>query len=256
MIISNIVKAPLVLFAIFGAGLPIPTPAQTPGDLARGQKLYEGHCSLCHGQTGGGGKGPNLAQPTLRHAPTVERLAEVIKQGLPGTEMPGAWELTNREAMQVALYVRSLGRTEIVKLPGDPARGRTLYQSKGCASCHIVQGAGSSLGPELTDVGARRSPDYLRRTVLQPASTVPEAFLVVRVTTRDGKIIRGMRVNEDTFTIQVRDAANHIYSFRKSALLNLEKQSNQSLMPSFEAALTPAELDDLIAYLAALRGQS
>ena len=162
----------------------------------------------------------------------------------------------DREAMQVALYVRSLGRTAVVKLPGDPARGRVLYQSKGCASCHIVQGEGTSLGPELTDVGARRSADYLKQAVIQPAATVPEAYLVVRVTTRNGKTIRGMRVNEDTFTIQVRDAANHIYSFRKSALLNLEKQFNQSLMPSFESAFTAAELDDLIAYLASLRGQS
>jgi len=243
----------VVLFAILNAGL---ASAQTPTDLSRGEKLYESHCSLCHGQTGGGGKGPNLAQPTLRHAPTVERLAEVIKEGLPGTEMPGAWQLTDREAMQVAQYVRSLGRTAIVKLPGDPAHGRALYESKGCGSCHIVQGEGSSLGPELTDVGARRNADYLKRAVIQPAAMVPEAYLVVRVTTRDGKTIRGMRVNEDTFTIQVRDASNHVYSFRKSALLNLEKQFNQSLMPSFESALTAAELDDLIAYLASLRGQS
>jgi putative heme-binding domain-containing protein len=257
MIISNIVKTPVVLFALFSAGLSTQTPAQTPEDLARGEKLYDGHCSLCHGQTGGGGKGPNLAQPVLRHAPTVERLAEVIKEGLPGTEMPGAWQLTDREAMQVALYVRSLGRTAIVKLPGDPARGRTLYDSKGgCASCHIVQGAGASLGPELTDVGARRNAEYLRQTLLKPAATAPEAFLVVRVTTHDGKTIRGIRVNEDTFTIQLRDAANHFYSFRKSSLTNLEKQVNQSLMPSFESAFTPAELDDLIAYLASLRGQS
>ena len=242
-----------MLFAVLGAGLL----AQTPDDLGRGQKLYDNHCSLCHGQTGGGGKGPSLAQPTLRHAPTVERLAEVIRQGIPGTEMPGAWQLTDRESMQVAQYVRTLGRTAIVKLPGDAARGRALYASKGgCASCHIVQGAGSSLGPELSEVGARRGPDYLREARVKPAAIVPEAVLVVRVTTRDGKTIRGIRVNEDTFTIQLRDAANHFYSFRKSSLLNLEKQFNQSLMPSFESAFTAAELDDLIAYLASLRGQS
>jgi cytochrome c oxidase cbb3-type subunit 3 len=258
VIISNIVKTPTVLFALFFcAGLSIQTPAQTPDDPARGMKLYQGHCSLCHGQTGGGGKGPNLAQPTLRHAATVERIAEVIKQGLPGTEMPGAWQLTDREAMQVAQYVRSLGRTAVVKLPGDPARGRLVYESKGgCASCHIVQGAGSSLGPELTDVGARRNPDYLRDALVKPAAMVPEAFLVVRVITRDGKTIRGIRVNEDTFTIQLRDAANRLYSFRKSSLLSLEKQFNQSLMPSFESAFTAAELDDIVAYLASLRGQS
>jgi cytochrome c oxidase cbb3-type subunit 3 len=241
------------LFALFSAAMA----AQSTAELDRGQKLYDSHCSLCHGQTGGGGKGPNLAQPTLRHAPTADRLAEVIKQGLPGTEMPGAWQLTDREAMQVALYVRSLGRTAIVKLPGDPTRGRALYESKGgCASCHIVQGAGNSLGPELTEIGARRSPDYLREALVKPSAIVPEAFLVVRVTSRDGKTTRGIRVNEDTFTIQLRDASNRFYSFRKSQLAKVEKQFNQSFMPSFESAFTAAELDDLIAYMASLRGQS
>jgi putative heme-binding domain-containing protein len=223
-------------------------------DSDRGQKLYENHCSLCHGETGTGGKGPSLARPVLPRARTIEALAQVIREGLPGTEMPGAWQMTNGEAMQVAQYVRSLGRTAVVKLPGDPELGRAVYDSKGCGSCHIVRGEGKSFGPELTDVGARRSAEYLREAIVKPGATVPEGFLVVRVTTRDGKVIRGMRVNEDTFTIQIRDASGY-HSFRKSAVLRIEKQFNQSLMPAYDS-LTPAELDNLIAYLASLRGES
>lgn len=252
MIISFIVKTPLVLFALLASALS----AQSSADLERGRKLYEGHCSLCHGQTGTGGKGPSLAQPTLPRAPDLERLAEVIREGIPGTEMPGAWQLTSNEAMLLAQYVQSLGRTEIVKLPGDPSRGRTIYETKGnCASCHIVHGIGRSFGPELTDIGARRSADYLREAVLKPGASVPDRFLVVRVTTADGKTVRGIRMNEDTFTIQLRDASGRLYSFRKSALVKIEKQFHQSLMPAFNS-FSPAELDDLIAYLASLRGES
>jgi len=222
-----------------------------------GKKLYESHCSLCHGQTGTGGKGPNLAQPILRHAPDDKRLAEVIQHGVPGTEMPGAWQLTDHEAAQVASYVRSLGRVAPAQLPGDAARGRDLYESKGgCAACHIIHGAGSSFGPELTAIGARRSADYLRESLLKPAATVPEGFLVVRVITRDGRTVRGLRVNEDSFTIQLRDASNRFFSFRKSDLTSLKKEFHESLMPSYESRFTPAELDDLIAYLASLRGES
>lgn len=224
-------------------------------DLARGKKLFEGHCALCHGITGTGGKGPALAQPSLRRAPDNARLFEVIRDGIRNTEMPGAWQLTDREVWQVAGHVRSLGRTAQISLPGDPARGRALYDKSGCASCHIIHGAGSSLGPELSEIGARRNPDYLRESLLKPGSAVPEGFLIVRITTRDGKTIRGMRANEDTFTIQLRDTANRFHSFRKSDVTSIQKEFNESPMPSYESKFSAAELDDLVAYLAGLRGE-
>jgi cytochrome c oxidase cbb3-type subunit 3 len=228
----------------------------SPEDLARGKKLFEGHCALCHGITGTGGKGPSLARPTLRRAQDNIRLIDVIKDGIPNTEMPAAWQLTDHEIWQVAGHVRSLGRTAVVALPGDSARGRALYDKGGCASCHIIHGAGSSLGPELSEIGVRRNADYLRESLLKPGAAVPEGFLIVRIGTRDGKVIRGIRVNEDTFTIQLRDAANRFHSFRKSDVTSIKKDFHESLMPSYESKFSAAELDDLIAYLASLRGES
>ena len=157
----------------------------------------------------------------------------------------------------MASYVRSLGRVAVVALPGDPVRGKALYESKGgCAGCHIIRGAGSSIGPELTDIGARRNADFIRESLVKPAASVPPSFLMVKVTTREGKTVGGMRVNEDTFTIQIRDAAGRLYSFRKSDLTSLKKAPNVSLMPAYDTKFTAAELDDLIAYLASLRGES
>lgn len=226
-------------------------------DLERGKKLFQAHCALCHGQTGTGGRGPNLAQPNLAHAPDDDQLAKVISEGIRGTEMPGAWQLTEREVRQVGGYVRSLGKIAATPLPGDSARGKVLYEAKGgCAGCHIVHGKGSSVGPELTDVGARRNAEYLREALVKPGASVSPEFLMMRITTRDGKIISGRRLNEDTFTIQLRDAAGRLYSFRKSDLTNVKKEPNLSLMPAYDSKLTAGELDDLIAYLASLRGES
>ena len=241
--------------AVFLAAL---ARAQSPDeDVARGKKLYVGACALCHGQTGTGGKGPSLAQPTLGRAPDEARLIEVIRSGIPGTEMPGSWQLTPHEATQVAAFVRSLGRVPRVPLPGDVARGKTLYESKGaCRACHIIRGEGSSYGPELTEIGLRRSADYLREALLQPAASVPNGFLMVSVTPRDGKTMRGIRAAEDSFTIQLRDSANQFHSFRKSALANLKQEFHTSPMPSYETKFSAAELDDVIAYLASLRGAS
>ena len=230
---------------------------QANEDPDRGKRLYQGHCALCHGITGTGGKGPSLARPVLSHAPNDLALVGVIVGGIQGTEMPGAWQLTQREAMQVAAYVRSLGRVPVVQLPGNAARGKALYQSKGgCATCHIVSGAGASFGPELSEIGAKRNAEYLRESLVKPDAAVPEGFLMVSATTRDGKTVRGIRVAEDSFTIQLRDAAGRFHSFRKSELVNLKKEFKQSPMPSYESTFSAAELDDMVAYLASLRGKS
>ncbi len=250
---------------MFCAGLPLfmqgqSTPKSTidklsPADLARGKQLYENQCSVCHGMTGTGGKGARLAQPTLRHASDDGALAAVIANGIPGTEMPAAWQMTEREIWQVAGYVRSLGRIPVVVLPGNAERGRALYESKGgCVSCHIAKGSGNALGPELTEIGAKRSAEYLREALVKPGATVPEQFLVVSATSRDGKTIRGERITEDIFTIQIRDAAGRMQSLRKADLTNFKKLPHDSLMPSYESKFSAGELDDLVAYLATLRG--
>ncbi|MDX2030417.1 MAG: c-type cytochrome [Blastocatellia bacterium] len=230
--------------------------ALSAADLARGGKIYNGQCALCHGIGGVGGRGPALNQPKLDRANDDAGLFKVIQNGIEGSEMPVFWMLTEAEIWQVAGYVRSLGRVAPVKLPGDAARGRTLYLGQGnCAACHIVKGEGGVSGPELTEIGLRRSPAHLREAVLDPAKTLPDGYLVVSVTTTDGRQARGERLNEDSFSIQLRDASHRFHSFRKSEIRTLKKEFGVSSMPSYKGAFSAAELDDLVAYLYSLRGQ-
>jgi putative heme-binding domain-containing protein len=174
--------------------------------------------------------------------------------------MQWTWQMDDREMKQVAAYVWSLGRTEAAPLPGDPLKGKTLFEKGECAKCHTVRGQGGTLGPDLTDVGARRGPAYLRQALHDPGTNQPKdangflAYLLVQVATHDGHVVRGLRINEDTFTIQVRDADNRIHSFQKRDLAEVKREPGGSLMPSFGATIAPSELDDLITYLASLRG--
>jgi cytochrome c oxidase cbb3-type subunit III len=224
-------------------------------DPAAGKKIFESQCALCHGQSGGGGRGPGLNRPKLGKAPDDEALRKVISEGIQ-PEMPGAWQLHPREVASVAAYVRSLGAVPPEILPGDPVRGERVYQSKGCAGCHMVAGKGEGFGPELTAIGTRRNGAYLRQTLLKPAASLPEGFLYVTAETRAGETVRGIRVNEDSFTIQVQDARGRFHSFRKSELKDVRRLKNETPMPSFEGVLSASELDDLVAYLAGLRGNS
>lgn len=223
--------------------------AQASPDRAAGRRIFEAQCALCHGQTGGGGRGPSLNRPTLKHAPDEKALRQVIEDGI-SPEMPGAWQLHPREVEAVAAYVRSLGAVPPEKLAGDPARGQIIYQRNGCAACHMLAGAGAGFGPELTDVGGRRSGSFLKQTLLDPTRTIPEDFEYLSVAG-----IRGIRVNEDSFTIQVKDAAGRFHSFRKSEIRDLRRLEHQTPMPKYDH-LAAHELDDLVAYLAAQKGQS
>ena len=79
-------------------------------------------------------------------------------------------------------------------------------------------------------------------------------WLPVRAVTADGKEVSGVRVNEDAFTIQLRDVTNRLVSLDKASLRSLDKMTGRSLMPAYDHTFTAAELDDVIAYLASLKG--
>jgi cytochrome c oxidase cbb3-type subunit III len=101
---------------------------------------------------------------------------------------------------------------------------------------------------------AQRSAAYLRAAVLEPEKELPEGFLRVRIRTKDGRSITGVRLNEDIFTIQVRDLNGNLHSFVKEDLAELQRDSGKTPMPSFRGALSASETGDLIAYLVSLRG--
>jgi len=236
---------------------PKVNPYATPADLKNGQHLFMGQCARCHGPKGEGGRGAVLAQPRLRHAPDDKSLFLVIRDGIKGTEMPAGYAVDTRETWQLVAYIRSLGSMAHETVPGDRKRGQELYGSKGhCGQCHIVGGQGGSLGPELTEIGARRSAAHLRAAVLNPESTLPEGFQELKVVTKAGQRISGVRLNEDTFSIQMMDLNGGIHSFLKEDLKDLQRDTTKSPMPSFRGALSASEVDDLVAYLVSLRGDN
>ena len=239
--------------------------AQNTADVDGGRRLFQGMCVECHGAGGTGGDAPSLNRPRLNHAPDDTALANVIANGIPNTAMPRIRRFTESELRQLVAFVRSLGKMAQDRVPGDTKRGAAIYRNLACSSCHIVAGEGGTLGPDLSDIGFLRGAAYLREAVVAPDSSLPKGtlsvlsrgyaeYLPVRIVTRQGREVRGIRVNEDAFTIQVRDAAGKFYSLRKSDLELLDKQAGKSIMPSFASRLTAPELTDLVAYLVSLRG--
>jgi putative heme-binding domain-containing protein len=249
---------PLPLFAQLTDEKVIPkiNPFQSASDIARGKQIFGGHCAPCHGPEGEGGKGANLALPTLSRAADDAALFKTIQNGIPGTEMPKAGEMNDHEVWQVAAFVRTLGRvTEPEKLSGSAPRGRELVRSKGnCLNCHVMAGEGVAMGPELTTIGLRRNAAFLRRTLLDPKTSIPEGYAFVELITKRNQRISGIRLGEDTYTVQVRDLSGHLHSFWKNDLSEFREDSTRTPMPSFQTMLSDSEREDVIAYLVTLRG--
>jgi len=226
--------------------------AAPPSDMASGRRIFDAQCAWCHGNGGDGGAGPNL-HGTLLHATTLSSIVDIVNKGIPGTDMP-SFRLTERETRQVATYVLSLSRSASRPGPGNAERGAAVYQSTGCGSCHVVDGRGGILGPELTTIGGRRGAVYLREAIVKPAASHPPGYLVVRAVPNSGPDVRGIRVNEDVFWIHIRDASGNVHALQKSELARVDRELDGTLMPSYESRLSAAQLDDLVAHLATLRG--
>jgi cytochrome c oxidase cbb3-type subunit III len=250
---------PLFLFQVVQMDLPAVdrNPHTAEADIAMGKKLYAGRCAGCHGLTGDGGKGANLAVAVLPRATTDLALYRVARYGLPETEMP-ATLMSPREVWQIAAFVRSLGASATREtLNGNPASGRQLVSGSkgGCLQCHAIGIEGGRLGPALGDIGARRSAAHLRAKILTPASDIPDNFRMAEATLRDGRKISGVRLNEDVHSIQILDFSGKLHSQWKKDL-TAHKVERRTPMPSYQGKLSPQEIDDVLAYLSSLRGEA
>jgi putative heme-binding domain-containing protein len=256
----------LILSLLTFCGASTAASAQAFTQSAEGKALFDGLCEGCHGVNGTGDEGPALNRPNLTLASDDAALRRIIRDGIPDKGMPRVRRMTDDEVVALASYVRSLGRAAPVTVAGNADRGRAVYQRLDCAACHVVAGQGGVLGPELTKIGERRAPNYLRQAVLEPGSVLSKGvlgilvngfteYLPVSVIEKNGREVRGIRVNEDSFTIQMRDADGKFYSFRKGDVEHVDKQFGRSLMPSYKDKLNPAQTDDLVAYLYSLGGR-
>jgi cytochrome c oxidase cbb3-type subunit 3 len=229
-------------------------PFEAPRDVELGNRLFQTHCSYCHGANGEGGRGSDLTSAQYRHGGSDGELFETIRNGIQGSEM-GPVRATDDDVWRLVAFVRRLGKAGTQdKSSGDVAAGKVVYESKGrCAACHAIHDQGGSLGPELTDIGRRRGPESLEESLLKPEADLPANYRAIRVVTRPGETVVGIWLNEDDFSIQLRDTRGNLRSFLKDNL-KVIRRDTPSLMPAYGSILTKKELEDLVAYLSSLRG--
>jgi putative heme-binding domain-containing protein len=249
-------KLLLIIAGSLVAGLPASVMAQTyaPADIQYGARLYGQQCTVCHGATGDVVAGVDLRANRFKRPLNDFELRNVIATGVPGTGMP-PFKFDPPELTAVIAYLRNMRNFDSkATLIGDVAQGKVVFEGKGdCARCHRINGKGPRVAPDLSDIGAVRTPDALQRTILDPDAETRFANRTVRAVTRDGKVITGRRLNEDTYTVQLIDEQERLVSLVKA---NLREYGivRRTSMPPYRDKLAANEVADLLAYLLSLKG--
>lgn len=244
---------------------PAGPPAKLgPADPEAGKALFQQNCVNCHGLDATGEEGPNLHG--VPQALGDAAVSNIIRRGIPGTGMPSSYILTDQDAANIVAWLRSLDSAPQSAALGDPKKGEAVYASAGCAACHMIDGTGGDIGPELSRIGSERGSTNLKARLIDPGANLPKPvggftggggftqYLMFRAVEKDGHVTEGIRVGEDSFSIVLRDAQGNLHGFSKPDLAKLEKEPGKSIMPSFKDTLSSGQMDDLIAYLSTLKG--
>jgi cytochrome c oxidase cbb3-type subunit III len=233
-----------------------------------GEYEFRINCALCHGLGArGGGRGPDLTRAVKKHTHTDAEMFQVISNGISGTAMPANGTngqgvgMTDEEIWQIITYIRSQEVKAPAKALGNAAHGKELfYGDANCSLCHMVEGKGGRLGPELTGVGGSRTREAIIDSVRNPSRRLawglteatkefPQEYESVTVVTADGKEIKGVTLNEDSFSVQIMDVGEKIHLLEKDKLRSFQK-SRQSAMPKYDAdVLSDKDLEDIVAFL-------
>lgn len=238
----------------------------TAADIAEGRSVFHANCAPCHGLGArGGGRGPDLTTGNWAHGGSDAEIFRTITHGVPGTDMP-ANELEDAEVRSIIAFLRSLAPPAHPIIAGDPVRGLQIFAATaGCANCHMVNGSGGRLGPDLSRVGATRAVTYLVDSIREPDKKLTEGPLdpnnhyglplpydSVMVVAADGEHIVGVARNEDTFSIQLLTVDQNLRFFLKKDVQAVIHE-RKSLMPAYpESVLSAPQLQDLVAYLLTL----
>jgi cytochrome c oxidase cbb3-type subunit 3 len=226
-----------------------------PQAIGEGTKLFAASCAGCHGPDGGGGaRGPNLVRRSLWHPLSDDAIFQVIRNGVPGTDMPPT-KLTDEQTWSLVAFIHALiGPASTNPVPGDPVAGKAVYwgSKAECSNCHAIRGQGGRTGPDLSNVGGSRPLAVIRESIVEPAKDLyylgNEAATVLL---KNGQTLNGVARNRSNYSLQFVDTKGILHLIQMTDVKKLILSASTPMPTDYATRLTKDELRDLLAYLAA-----
>ncbi len=143
---------------------------------------------------------------------------------------------------------------ELVHRRGDANRGKVLFNTTGtCATCHLVNGTGKEVGPDLSEIGKKLSRESLYESILYPSASIAHNYETYVLETKDGNLVTGLLVSDTPEGVTLKGNDALVRTFKRSKIDSLKK-SPVSLMPAdLYKVLSSQELVDVVEYLQTLK---
>jgi len=132
------------------------------------------------------------------------------------------------------------------------SRGRQMFAATACFKCHRFKFEGGIIGPDLTGVGKRFTPQYVLESLIEPSKVISDQYQATVFVTDMGKTVVGKVANLSGNKLMVITNMLEPGTFTKVDVDSIEEQSLSpvSMMPAgLLDTLTRDEILDLVAYL-------
>ncbi len=208
---------------------------------------------------------------TLRHPFAVTLLVDQLKQLAEGNVAPAVQlELVTAASRRSEPEIKTLLAARDAKIAsspdplepfrvalagGDKQRGARIFTNQptlACIRCHRAGGEGGDAGPNLADVGAKYTREYLLESIVKPNAKIAPGFDTIVLTLKSGGSAAGIVAHETADTIELRNTDNKLVEVKKSDIA--KRESAPSGMPEiFGTILTKTQIRDVVEYLASLK---
>ena len=149
-----------------------------------------------------------------------------------------------------ALEKKTARYTTLASKAGDPAKGKAVVAL--CQACHMINGQGGQIGPNLSGAGAM-GVEAVIRNIIDPNAAIEAAYRIFQVKLKAGEVVEAFYVSEDATAYVIRQAGGADRRIPKAEVASA-KYLRRSLMPEgLLDGFTDEQVTDLFAYLKTLK---
>ena len=138
---------------------------------------------------------------------------------------------------------------ELAKQAGDAAKGQATFTTL-CGTCHQINGTGVDFGPNLSEIGSRKTKELIIESILYPSKVIEPGFDMLMIKLENDDMGMGIVAAENDTDLTLKAVGGAKTTFKKSDIVSRSKLPT-SIMPPLGAALSASDVANIAEYLAA-----
>ena len=138
---------------------------------------------------------------------------------------------------------------ELAKQAGDAAKGQAIFTTY-CGTCHQINGTGIDFGPNLSEIGSRKTKELIIESILYPSKVIEPGFDMIMIALENEETGMGIVTAETDAELTLKAVGGVKTTYKKSDIVSRSKLPT-SIMPPLGAALSASDVANITEYLSA-----